>query len=265
MRFLIELKLYIYFVKTEENRLVYIVEITNYNPLVVDLMKNNYNNSKCCILTDDNLLIQNFTSNCLETLKMNYADINSNYSIINFIKQFQVDYLKAINNIEINMFAHVCSGEMYCESKISDNKNVKNMIPPNIKKRIKNDILIKKYSKKSKISWKIIDESNINQLEVINKTFTAKNSRNKIKYTKTFLKNNKTDNKDILIDVFMEIKNIIIDNKILGYYFYFTKIKNKYYNNNNMSYIIKKNKTIGKKNDITNLKLRKYQYKFKQN
>ena len=40
MKFLIELFLNIYFVKTEENKLVYIIIIENYNPLKIDLINN---------------------------------------------------------------------------------------------------------------------------------------------------------------------------------------------------------------------------------
>jgi hypothetical protein len=98
MKFLIELTLNIYFVKTENNSLVYIVEIINYNPLMLDLMKPFNNSTKCCVLTDENFLIQTFSANSLEHLKFNYSDIHSNYSIINYIKQFQEDYLTAINN-----------------------------------------------------------------------------------------------------------------------------------------------------------------------
>ena len=263
MRFLIELKLYIYFVKTEDNRLVYIAEIINYNPLIVDLMKNNLNNLKCCILTDENLLIQNFTPNCLENLKMNYADINSNFSIINYIKQFQEDYLNAINNISNNMIGHISNSEMFSDRKLSDKKNSRNNVPPNIKKKIKKELLMKKYSKKCKISWRIIDEMNSKKLEIAKKNFISKASQNSIKYSKSnIFKQNKTDSSaDNLIDAFMEIKNIIIDNELLGYYFFLTKIKTKCINN--MSYVIQKNETIGKKNNVTKLKLKKYQCKFK--
>ena len=99
MKFLIELFLNIYFVKTEENKLVYIIIIENYNPLKIDLINNSNNNSKCCVLTDENFLIQTFTPNCLEILNLDYSDINSNFNIINYIKQFQDDYLTAIKKI----------------------------------------------------------------------------------------------------------------------------------------------------------------------
>ena len=99
MKFLIELFLNIYFVKTEENKLVYIIIIENYNPLKIDLINNSNNNSKCCVLTDENFLIQTFTPNCLEMLNLDYSDINSNFNIINYIKQFQDDYLTAIKKI----------------------------------------------------------------------------------------------------------------------------------------------------------------------
>ena len=59
----------------------------------------------------------------------------------------------------------------------------------------------------------------------------------------------------------MEIKKIILQNELLGYYFFFTKIKSKNYNN--MSYTIQKNETFEIKNDLTKIKLKKYQCRFK--
>ena len=119
MKFLVELKLNIYFVQTEQNNLVYILEIINYHPLTFDLIKNINQYSKCCILTDENFLIQTFTPNCLEYLKLNYSDMNSNFSIINYIKQFQEDYLTAINNTSISMISHFNTSEMLSEDRLN--------------------------------------------------------------------------------------------------------------------------------------------------
>ena len=177
MKFLVELKLNIYFVQTEQNNLVYILEIINYHPLTFDLIKNINQYSKCCILTDENFLIQTFTPNCLEYLKLNYSDMNSNFSIINYIKQFQEDYLTAINNTSISMISHFNTSEMLSEDRL----NFFN-IPPVMKKKIKNDLLIKKYSKKCKITWKVSND-NITKKKTDNKNYYHKKSQNNIKCT----------------------------------------------------------------------------------
>ena len=254
MKFLVELKLLVYFVKTEENKLVYITEITNYNPHMLDLIKNFNNNSRCCILTDENFLIQSFTPNCLEYLKLNYSDINSNFSIINYIKQFQDDYLKAINSNDIGIFSLINNGDIHSEEKLSKNK-----IPPILKRKIKEELISKKFSKKTKITWRIKNGPEITTKN--EKLFMTKQSQSSIKYSKSFFLKSKIDNDDLEIEAFMEINKIKIKDEVLGYYFFFSKIKSRNYNN--MSYIISKNETIGIKDDITQLKLKIYQCKFK--
>ena len=236
MKFLIELNINIYFVKTEKNIIVYIVEIENYNPIKVDLIKNKINYSKYCVLTDENFLIQTFTANSLNLLKLTYNEINSNFCIINYIKQFQDDYLTAINNSSNSKYSHINKSELDLEEKSSEQKNIL------LKKKIKNDLLTKKYSKKCKITWSKDNDFDFSKSNVFN--------RNKIKGDK--------NNKEIQLDLFMEIQKITLKNKLIGYYFYFSKFKNKTYNN--MSYQLEKDETIDTNNYLTELK--KYQCKF---
>ena len=242
MKFLIELNINIYFVKTEENKIVYIFEVENYAPKEIDLIKNNNNYSKFCVLTDENFLIQTFTPNCLYGLKLTYNEINSNYCIINYIKQFQEDYLTAINNNSIAKYSHINKTELILEEKFSEQKTNQN-ISLNIKKKIKNDLLNKKYSKKCKITW-IKDKSDFTKSNIFiekKKTITNKNDI------------------DIELNLFMEIQKIIIKDKLIGYYFFFSKIRNKTYNN--MSYQLKKNEKTDSNNYL--LKVKKYQCKFR--
>ena len=245
MKFLIELKLNIYLVKTEENKLLYIVEILNYYPILLDLIKNENNISKFCVLTDENFLIQTFTSNCVENLKLNSDYINSNFSIINYIKQFQDDYLNAINNSGISKYSHINTGDINLEEKTSEQKNLKNSISPSIKKRIKNELIYKKYSKKCQITWRNVDNSK----SIPKKKYLNLNKSNIFA----------TQKPDKEVDLFMEIRKIIIKNELLGFYFFFTKKPSKNYHN--INYIIEKNET----NDInTNLiQIKKYQCHFK--
>jgi hypothetical protein len=151
---------------------------------------------------------------------------------------------------------------MLSEDGQSEKVNLHN-IPPIIKKKIKNDLLIKKYSKKCKITWRIGHEIYSNFSKNNNQQFLPKKSHLSIKHSKTniFTHNRTGNNDDIEIDVFMEIKKIIIQNELLGYYFFFSKIGNTNYNN--MSYTIHKNETFEVKNDLTKIKIKKYQCKFK--
>ena len=283
MRFLIELKLNIYFVKTEENKLVYIIEILNYNPLKIDLINNFNNNSKFCILTDDNLIIQSFTSNCYEYLKLNYEYIDSNVNIANFIKQFNEDYLSVLNNSILSKQSFNNNAGIYSEEKLNEKNQIRNNITPLLKAKLKNDMIIKKFSKKSKITWKLLDELNLSNSPKIYKRYskniiqTISNSSKKIKTETNKYINNLTNSNNYFekniyeneknstfnekeIDLYMEIDKIIVKKELLGYYFYFTTPTKK--NLINMSYIVPNSKKKEGKKNLLNL--RKYQCKFKE-
>ena len=231
LKFLVELKLNIYFIKTENGKLVYIVEVLNYNPITVDLVQNN-NNTKFCVLTDENFLIQTFTPNCLEFLKLNYSDINSDLNIINYIKEFQDDYLTAINNTSIMKCSHINKSEINLEQKKSEQKKINSKISSKIKKKIRNDLFMNKYSKRCRITWKLYDENNQIKTNIFLKSeIFSDESDNKFLKVKN---NNKSKNLPLRLD--MEIQKIIIEKKIIGYYFYFTKINKE--KNKNISFLL---------------------------
>ena len=261
MKFLIYLKLNIYFVKTEENKLIYIIEISNYNPFIIDLIKNDNDNLKYCVLTDENFLIQTFTPNCIEDLKLNSEYVHSNFSIINYIKQFQDDYLTAINNTNITKYSHINKTEVNLEDKNSE-KNLKNSIPPLLKKKIRNDLFLKKYSKKCKITWRICNELNYDtKIDPKNTSIKYLQQGNyDSNYKSNIFKSGKSDDiKNFEIDLYMEIKKIIIKQELLGYYFYFNKINKN--NRINMQYIIQKNEINDSNNNL--IQIKKYQCEFK--
>ena len=258
MNFLIELNINIYFVKTEKNKIIYIVEIENFNPFEIDLIKNTNILSKYCVLTDENFLIQAFTPNCLHFLKLTTNEINSNFSIINYIKQFHDDYLTAINNTGISKFSHINKTELILEDKISEQKSIiKNSILPNIKKKIKNELLNKKYSKKCKITWNTLYEINL-RISKIDQKITSKFKTSDFSKSNIMEKDDKNNNNNTGQNLYMEIQKIIIKNKLFGYYFYFSKIKNRICNN--MSCRLEK----GDDDDSNKYlpKIKKYQYKF---
>ena len=244
-KYLIPIKIKIYLVNDEDNELIYIAEISKNISLNKDLLKNNNKNSKYCILTDQNFLIQYFTPNCINNLKLNFEDVCSNFSIINYIKQFKNDYISVINQ---NSNIH-----KYSKIKTVDENNLENILPKNNlsnnkKQKIKNDLFNKKYSKKCKITWippkntgsKIIKE-NINDLSITESNIS---------------KNNKYLN-DIEITLYMEPTKIKIDNELLGYYFSFSKI----YNIDKKYYLNYKIKNTDKEEKIK--KTKKYQCIFK--
>ena len=212
-KFLIPVKIHIYFVKTEENEFVYFLEIIENNYL-------NYDNTdfRCCILTNENLLIQTFTSNCLKYLKLSYNKINSNYDIVQNIKQFKDDYLIDINTSQL------CRNSSLKESSIITSKKLEKtlMSTPSISKSIKDNIIKKNFLKKSNITW-LIEEDNSSGF---------KNSKKFSKSSKSLKRKSFTLAKLLFFEdkeekeLSMEIKKIMMDNQIVGYYFLFSEPKN---------------------------------------
>ena len=265
MKFLIELDVIVYFVKTEENKLVYIIIIENYNPLMMDLINDNNNNSKYCVLTDENFLIQTFTPNCMDLLNLNYSDINSNFNIINYIKQFQEDYLTAINNIGLTKYSHINKSEFFSEDKSELKSNNKFHIPSFVKKKIKSELFSRKYSKKCKITWRINYDTNISFSRIHKRNISNKSIEfNTSDYNKSNLFVQSRKDLSTFYDgeknLYMQIEKIIINQEFLGYYFYFSKRNNKN-NHYNLSYIHEKNEIKDKNNNI--IKVKKYQCIFK--
>ena len=237
MKFLINLKMKIYFIKTEDNILLYVVEIENYIPLI-NLIKNANTESKLCILTDQNLIIQNFTPNCLENLKLSIEYINSNLNIINYIKEFQEDYLTAFNKSSImENSSYINRTITNMEDKAQEKRTIKGSVIANIKNRNKNDSFFKKFSKKCKITWCFYDEKN--------------NEKSKENSSSEY------DNYDNEIDLYMEIENIMVKQELKGYYFYFTKLNK--HNYQNINYTMERSFNNSGSNVI---KVKKYQCLF---
>ena len=213
-KFLILLNIKIYLVNTEENDLVYVAEITRNNPIQKDLIKNDNDDIKYSILTDHNFLIQNFASNCIKYLNLNYEDMSCNYSIINYIKQFNDDYIHSISNnttiIKRKTFDFRNERKYYVDDKTKNQ---------NIRQKIKRDLFNEKYSKKCKITWKSSDKNSFNIIEKGNlkTSSTIFTDDTNISFEK------KDDNS---MELYMESKEIMIDKEIIGYCFHFSKIYN---------------------------------------
>ena len=79
-------------------------------------------------------------------------------------------------------------------------------------------------------------------------------------FTFGYKKSGEIKNFDTEIDLYMDIKKIVMRNEFLGYYFYFTKLYNK--NKVNINYVLEKNEM----NDSSNsnlIQIKKYQCQFK--
>ena len=265
-KFLVPINIKIYFVNTEENEKVFVVEIAKKNLFQFDLLKRiNDDTSRYIVLTDKNFTIQSFTHNCINYLNLNYEHINSNYNILNFIKQFKQDYLSEVNNSIINKISRLSSTgisnkegyKQFIKINNSNNKN-NNKISYNKRKSIRKDIFNKKYLKKCKITFIQPSLKNLNSIIYEQKNFQKKSS---ISYNNSniFNRDNKLTNK-FEIDLYMETKSIVLDNELIGYYFYFSRIHNKE-NKCYLDYIIVEKKEDER--DIELKKMKKYQCIFK--
>ena len=229
-QFIKSLKLKVSFIKTEDNLIGFLIEFSKNVPYMNQLIRNRIiNNSdidtRCCILTNDNFLINSFTPNSVEQLGLSYRYIKSNNSIIPFIKQLYEDYLNAINDLSsnntnlksyINKDLIASLNETSRISGISDIKiNNKKKITTELKRKIKDDLINKKYNKKCQITWRINKKNNKNKViknEENNNELEGKSSRISHRGSNYNLSTiRKPDEKRIEIEFLMEIKKKIKD------------------------------------------------------
>jgi len=226
-KYLIPLDFKAFFVQTEENELVYVLKFisrTIYNNDNNNEESDNLKN-QCCVLTDKNFIIQTFTPNCVETLGLNSKIINSNYDITSFIKQFNDDLQTIITNTNKEFSAFDISE---LKSKDDSLKDVNSSSHINDKSyehklKLKRKLMKLKYSHRRKIIWNIgRDNQNLNLQSEIGRTqislFAPQASKFRssidLGYKKNFQKT-----------FYMEVKQITMSGKHLGYYFYFKKYK----------------------------------------
>jgi len=256
-KLMIPIKQKVYLVQTEGNELVYIIELTKPKDFQKDL-KNTELNAKCVILTDDNFNIKSFTPNCVNYLKLDDSFINSNYNIINYIKQLNNDYLKKINEIYKLYAFNSTLRNVTNKDALSENQNNHLMTYDNIsykeKKKIKKDIIEKYYLSKNEIVWRIKINTKFQFDEMIFNNSIISIQENTNIYT--FNKKNYYEDKFL-----MEIKKIIINNNLLGYYFIFKNKSKPLYNENNYSTYDTMIKSDIYSESVS--KRKKYQYKFK--
>ena len=224
-KLLLSLNLKIYLVNTEDNELVYIAEIEKNTYIKYDLLETKKEDpSKYCVLTDKNFIIQSFTPNCINYLNMNYEDINSNYNIMNYIKQFKDDYSAAIKKTIITRYIQIRNTGMFSlkSSRISNKNSNKSKISLRRKQKIKRDIFNKKYLKKCKITWISHGENSKNSIKNEQKKYWLKHTLIDVIDTNIIFEDNNFLNHSE-IELFMEARKIIIDGDSIGYKFFFSK------------------------------------------
>ena len=253
--FLKQLQFKTYLVQTEEGEHIYIVEMirnssfpTTWNELGEE--------PSCCVLTDKNFIIQTFTADCCDILGFNSNVINSNFEITSCILQFTDDvsniFLENSNQREGNITYLYDNSDFLSNSNNNNptanqlnkirnsSKNILNnpgntfnshsssyklnnifaQIQNNtdkmniMKNKIKRKLVKTKYSKPQMITWKISDIY-INSLKYEGKKnfrFDKKHSHKNI--------DNYYKNKFLLT-----VQECRISGVIVGYYFFFKRIK----------------------------------------
>ena len=263
-KFLVPIRHKVYLVQTEGNELIYIMEVIKLKDYQKDLDMNDDNNLKCVVMTDDNFFIQSFTPNCVKYLKLNDSYINANFNIINYIKQIKNDYSKKINEIckvySLNSTLRNISFKDNPSERQANHKVTSENISYLEKKKIKKEIIEKKYLGKNEIIWRINENLKTQNEDSAFYQSLISNQESNNMNTIYYFNNNKSfyENKFI-----MEIKKIIINKELLGYYFIF-KNKSKDISNskNYTSYNVYtqsdfESKSVSKK--------KKYQYLFVNN
>ena len=249
-KYLIPLYLKIYLVQTEDSELVYIAEINRNNSFIGEIddkfFSQDMNENICCILTDKHLVIQSFTLNCIDLLKLKSNIINSNYAITSFIK---------LN--EDSMIDNSITEEKILEneSEILGNESPKHLNSKKTEKSLENkleSIIKSKFLYPNKIKWKL--EYNID-LTILEKR--RRDYKNSSLISKKIIFDKIINNSDSYENNFlMQVKEAYILNKHVGYYFFLKKLnysigKEK----NNLSSIFQKSKT---KLNIDSLSLKNF-------
>ena len=257
-KFLIPLKLKIYYVQTEGNEFIYVVEIKKNKDYKKNLEDKKDNDLKCVVLTDNNFYIQTFTSNCLNHLKLDDTYINSNYNIINFIKQLKNEYLKKINEL-VKVYSLNNNNKKFSQIENSAlNRISSDNISFSEKKRIKKELVEEYYLEENEIIWRI----NLNkkpQIPIHDNIFNHSLIINE-KYNYFSLIENKNFYEEEFI---LEIKKIILAKELVGYYFIFHNMPKEQYNSNNFITFNISHNNQRRRNSVTRKKKYKYLFQIK--
>ena len=257
-KYLVPLYIRFFFVQTEENEYVYVIELAPDDNLSINKRNssfslnrlNSISNSKeaqsfgyCCVLTDFYFNIQMFTPNCQELLGLNSNALNANIDITNFIEEFKEELEKMLyeenaNDLskyeksDINLINY---GEVFKSHLNSTYKTnyVPNHMPSSKKIIFKRYIAEKKFSESCFISWKFNDLIQVlmgNQNINSNISLTDRSNNNKEKQ-KNEQNNNNIDKSNFLNEntneryFLLVIKKVVVNGKQVGYKFFFRREK----------------------------------------
>jgi len=225
-KYLIPIDFKAFFVQTEESELVFILKFISRAIYNNDNNEENENlKNQCCVLTDKNFIIQTFTPNCVEALGLNSKIINSNYDITSFIKQFNDDLQTIITNTNKEFSVYDISEIKSKDDSLKDVNSSSHLNDKSFehKLKLKRKLMKLKYSHRRKIVWNIgRDNQNINLQSELGKTQTSLFAPQASKFRSSLDLGKK---KNFQKNFYMEVKQIKMSGKHLGYYFYFTKYK----------------------------------------
>ena len=202
-RYLVPLIMKVTLINTEINGISFVAKVyrdTTINSSIPQSIKKN-SNQTCFILTNNYLIIQNFTANSLSFLGLNSNYLNNTVEISSLIKQFHEEILKYMIDSEATL-------------------------SPEQKMSIKRQIIASKFKNPSLVNWKNPEsglkrqgtKSHENQKENINKI-----SEYDISEEATNLELSTTHSNNVF---YLTIKEAIIGGKQEGYIFKFDFISN---------------------------------------
>ena len=192
-KYLIELNIKVNILFTENNEYLFVSSISKDH-----VFYNTCNNDKnefpkyCIVLTNQYLLIQNFTPNAFNILGLTSNVINSNFEITFFIKQFYEEFLQIASEKE----------QTIIENKLE----------------IKRNILNKKFKKPKVINWRKTD---LFEKNTGSKIIDFNNTNSTMKKRYSIIQNNHiiSDDENFLLTVIESY----INNNLKGYFFKFEK------------------------------------------
>ena len=261
-KFLIPIELKIYFVQTEGNEFVYVVEIKKIKDYQKILENIEDNDLKCVVLTDDNFCIQTFTPNCVNYLKLNYSYINSSYNIMNYIKDLKTLYIKKVNElVKVYSSNNSVRNFSYCDNS-EHNKIFLDDISYRDKKKIKRELIEEYFLEENEITWKLNFNNQNNKINILFEESIFEHSLVNNNDNNYYLTNKKNFYEEQFI---MKIRKIILSKELIGYYFIFKNIPKELYNSNKFITFNINNKNDRRRNSITRQKKYKYLFQIKPN
>lgn len=181
-RYLVPIRFNVDLISSESNGISFIAKLNKGG-----LLTTNYYNTACYIITNNMLIIQNFSANAVNLLKMNSNVMSKTIDITIFIKQFQEDYLNIVSD--------------------------KTEVTHEMKLGIKRQIINNKFRSPMLINWKLVDSVD---LRFKSSKFLDSQLSSSVDYTKM----NKNISSETLLT--LSVSDAMIGGKQEGYIFKFS-------------------------------------------